>query len=66
MRIVCIVFIAAVAAVPPAEAKHKRYNPRPATIATGQVDSTKAAIDQPRDPADKAMDKKIKSICRGC
>jgi len=62
----CIAFIAAIALNEPALAKHHRQHPRHAASATGLPDSTKPAADPPRDPADKAVEKKIKSICRGC
>jgi hypothetical protein len=62
----CIVVIAAFAFDEPAEARHHRQHTHPLAAAAGEPNSTKAAADPSRDPADIALEKKIKSICRGC
>ncbi|MDA9409562.1 hypothetical protein XH80_23255 [Bradyrhizobium sp. CCBAU 45384] len=62
----CIAFIAALVLNEPAEARHHRQHTHPVASATGEPNSPKLAVDSPRDPADKALEKKIKSICRGC
>jgi hypothetical protein len=50
-----------------ADAKRNRHDDRAQTApAAKQPNSAKIATDQRRDPADIALDKKIKSICRGC
>jgi hypothetical protein len=58
---VSVVLVAALALVHSAEAKSKRHNHRSATPVVEQ-----RAGAQSRDPADIALEKKIKSICRGC
>ena len=56
--------IAALPVVQTADAKSRRHYHRAQPAAAGQQDPRPAA--ELRDPADKALDKKIKSICRGC
>jgi hypothetical protein len=55
-----------VAALHSAEARSKRHDHRPAEPAAAQPVAGKPAREHPRDPADIALQKKIKSICRGC
>ncbi|QPF90973.1 hypothetical protein IC761_31655 [Bradyrhizobium commune] len=62
----CIAFVAALALNEPAEARHHRQHTHPVASVTGEPNATKPAADPPRDPADIALEKKIKSICRGC
>ncbi|QAU41760.1 hypothetical protein X265_31805 [Bradyrhizobium guangdongense] len=62
----CIAFVAALALNEPAEARRHRQHPHPVAAATGEPNARKPDVDSPRDPADKALDKKLKSICRGC
>jgi hypothetical protein len=60
------VLVTALTAVQSAEARSKRRDHRSAAPAAEQPALGKAAREQPRDPADIALEKKIKSICRGC
>ncbi|KRQ17262.1 hypothetical protein AOQ71_03545 [Bradyrhizobium manausense] len=62
----CIAFIAALALNEPAEARHHRQHAHPVASGTGEPNATKPAAGTPRDPADIALERKIKSICRGC
>jgi len=50
-----------------AGAKSKRHDASSQTSRAAKPQgSAEIAADQRRDPADIALDKKIKSICRGC
>ncbi|MCK1336413.1 hypothetical protein ACVW1A_006618 [Bradyrhizobium sp. LB1.3] len=61
-----IAFVAAVAIVQPVQGKDKPHHHRRGAQAMEQPATAKPTGDQPRDPADIALEKKIKSICRGC
>ncbi|WP_342738987.1 hypothetical protein [Bradyrhizobium sp. B117] len=60
------VLVAALALVHSAEARSKGHNHRSPTPAVEQRTMDKATGAQSRDPSDIALEKKIKSICRGC
>ena len=68
LRCIVFVLVASLAAFHPLEAKqkHSRHANHTAPPTEVQPSSAKAAIEQPRDPAEAALDKRIKSICRGC
>jgi hypothetical protein len=63
---VSVAFAALLCIVPSVHGKSKRHNERPAASAVERPTTVKSMTDQPRDPADIALEKKIKSICRGC
>ncbi|MCK1341133.1 hypothetical protein IVB38_35335 [Bradyrhizobium sp. 38] len=56
--------IAALPVLHTADAKSRHHHHRPQPVTAGDPQNKPAA--DIRDPADKALDKKIKSICRGC
>ncbi|QOZ73914.1 hypothetical protein WN72_44770 [Bradyrhizobium arachidis] len=63
---ISVVVAAALVAGHAAEAKGKRHGHHSVTPAAEQRSTGQSTHAQPRDPADIALEKKIKSICRGC
>jgi hypothetical protein len=49
-----------------AQAKGKRHSARTEPSSQAQTSDLAKPSAERRDPADAALDKKIKSICRGC
>jgi hypothetical protein len=49
-----------------AQAKSRRHDDRAQSAPTGEPQNPAKPVADRRDPADIALDKKIKSICRGC
>ena len=66
-RAVVLALVAGLPLAQSAHAKSKHHDDRAHNApAMKQQNPAKLATDQRRDPADIALDKKIKSICRGC
>ena len=67
-NIILACFVLTSASVPPADARsHRRAHPSkpPAAAQITQADD-KTAAEKASADTDEAMDKKVKSICRGC
>jgi hypothetical protein len=60
-----LLLIAALPVVHTADAKSRGHHHRPQSATAGNKQDSKPSAEV-RDPADKALDKKIKSICREC
>lgn len=60
-----VVFSFALCATNAAQARSHRRNPEP-TAGVATKPDAKIPAEQKRDPADIALDRKIKGICRGC
>jgi hypothetical protein len=62
---VCVLLVTAAAVGATANARSLRRAPKATQAATVKPDA-KIPTEQKRDPADIALDRKIKGICHGC